>query len=52
MKPCWSCGSNAACFDPCECAKCKDPERYAIWRENCPEEYDHWLEKQMYDNDY
>ena len=50
MKPCWSCGSNAECFDDCECAKCVDPERYEEWKYNCPDEYNAWLERQMEDD--
>lgn len=46
IKGCWSCGSHAACFDGCECAKCIDPEGYALWRCENPEEYSKWLGSQ------
>lgn len=50
MKPCWSCGAqDEPCFDPrtCMCAKCVDPDGYAEWRNNNPDEYDAWLERQL-----
>jgi hypothetical protein len=50
FKPCWSYGSNAACYDGCECAKCVDPDGYARWRCECPEEYEDWLERQREDD--
>ena len=44
---CWSCGSeDHDCYDPCDCAKCVDPEGYQEWKDNCPEEYEEWKEKQ------
>ena len=46
FKPCWSCGSKAACYEDCECAKCLDPEDYQEWKENNPEEYSDWIESQ------
>lgn len=47
MKPCWSCGSESDCMEGCYCAKCRDPEGYANWRENNPQEYNEWLERQF-----
>ena len=47
LKPCWSCGAqDRACFAGCECEKCIDPEGYAHWRRENPEEYREWLESQ------
>ena len=46
FKPCWSCDSTSDCYSDCECAKCVDPEGYQEWKENCPEEYEGWLESQ------
>ena len=44
---CKSCGSTGrGCYDGCDCAKCIDPEGYADWRENNPEEYQEWLDRQ------
>ena len=51
MKPCWSCGSTGKCYPNCECAKCEDPEGYADWKYNNPEEYEDWLERQWDDDD-
>ena len=50
MKPCWSCESNAECYDGCECAKCVDREGYQDWKENNPEDYERWLEVQKEDD--
>lgn len=51
MKACWSCGTETPwCESDCECAKCVDPEGYAQWKRECPEEYDDWLERQMDDD--
>ena len=49
MKPCWSCGSHGPCVGDCDCAKCLDPDGYAEWRQNHPEEYEDWLEEQRDD---
>ena len=50
MKPCWSCGAqDEPCFDPCDCAKCEDPETYEDWKQNNPDEYQNWLEEQFND---
>jgi len=44
---CWSCGSeDASCDDYCECARCVDPVGYEEWKNNCPDEYDAWLDRQ------
>lgn len=51
FKPCWSCGSTEECYDDCECAKCVDPDDYADWKNNCPEEYHEWLEEQRRENE-
>ena len=48
VRPCWSCGAqDEPCFDPCDCAKCVDPDGYAEWRENNPDEYEAWLDRQF-----
>ncbi len=49
FKGCWSCGSHAACFDDCDCAKCVDPEDYEDWRQGNPAQYESWLERQQVD---
>jgi hypothetical protein len=50
MKPCWSCGAeNEECFEVCDCAKCVDPDDYAEWKHNNPEEYEQWLDSQLDD---
>jgi hypothetical protein len=46
IKPCWSCGSEEECYEQCSCAKCLNPEGYAEWKDNNPEEYNAWLESQ------
>jgi hypothetical protein len=46
--PCWSCGSTGRCYSNCECAKCLDPEDYADWKRENPEQYKEWLETQRY----
>jgi len=51
FKACWSCGSNSDCYEDCECAKCIDPEGYAQWRHDFPEEYEAWLEEQREGDD-
>ncbi len=52
MKPCWSCGTTTPdCSEDCECEKCIDPEGYAEWRENEPEEYQEWLYSQRNEED-
>jgi hypothetical protein len=50
LRPCWSCGSYHACFEGCKCAKCVDPEGYAQWRRDCPEQYNAWLERKSLDD--
>ena len=52
MKPCWSCGSYGECYSYCQCAKCVDPKGYAQWKEDNPEEYEAWLERQREDDDW
>lgn len=48
MKPCWSCGTEEPeCYDPCECAKCVDPEDYQQWRDENQDEYEAWLDEQL-----
>ena len=50
LKPCWSCGAqDRACYPGCECAKCVDPEGYAQWRYECPDEYNDWLQDQFWE---
>ena len=49
FKPCWSCGSDSDCYYYCECAKCVDPVGYEEWKNNSPEEYQDWLERQQND---
>ena len=45
---CNYCGSTANwCYEDCECAKCVDPEGYQEWRDNNPEEYDAWIEREL-----
>jgi hypothetical protein len=44
IAPCWSCGSGAACFGGCECAKCLDPAGYDEWKNS--EEYADWIQHQ------
>lgn len=44
LEPCWSCGSTGPCIGDCECAKCVDPEGYAEWRRENPEDYQDWLD--------
>ena len=40
MEPCWSCDETGPCNEAiCECAKCLDPEDYAIWKDENPDEY-------------
>jgi hypothetical protein len=52
MKPCWSCGVvDAPCVEPCECAKCVEPEDYAEWRRESPGAYAHWMSKNVEDED-
>jgi hypothetical protein len=51
LKGCWSCGSHGECYDGCDCAKCLDPEGYAEWRANNPDEYAEWLESQRLEHD-
>lgn len=47
MKPCQFCGAqDRECYSCCLCAKCVDPVGYAKWREDNPEAYEEWLEKQ------
>lgn len=46
MKPCKYCDSDGECYLDCECAKCQDPEGYAIWKNKNPEDYESWLESQ------
>jgi hypothetical protein len=44
MDPCWSCGAqDRACYQDCNCAKCRDPEGYEKWKEDNPERYGYWL---------
>lgn len=50
MKPCWSCGTTSTCFDDCKCAKCIDPIGYEEWKQDCPDEYEKWLESQIEDD--
>ena len=45
---CWSCGSTQPwCYEGCECAKCVDPGAYADWKNNCPDEYEAWIDRQL-----
>ena len=46
FKPCWICGSNEECYEDCSCAKCLNPEEYEEWKNNCPEQYEAWLDRQ------
>ena len=48
--PCWSCESTSDCYSGCECAKCIDPVDYQNWRDNFPEEYQDWVERQKEDD--
>ena len=49
LKPCWSCGAqDRACYSPCDCAKCVDPDDYNQWRYDNPEDYRKWLKSQRY----
>jgi hypothetical protein len=47
--PCWSCDAVGPCTEGCLCAKCIDPEGYARWRSENPEEYRGWLNSQRDD---
>lgn len=38
---------DEGCYDSCNCAKCIDPEGYEEWKNNNPEAYDAWLERQV-----
>lgn len=46
FRPCWSCGSSSACYPDCACAKCLDPDDYARWKDENPQEYEEWLHEQ------
>lgn len=49
---CKDCGSTEAeCYEPCDCAKCVDPEGYELWKTENPEEYQDWLDRQEEDGD-
>jgi len=46
MNPCKFCGvKDIPCLDFCECAKCKNPLEYEIWKEENSFEYELWLSK-------
>jgi hypothetical protein len=47
FRGCWSCGSHAACWPECLCAKCLDGVEYQRWRHDHPARYQAWLDKQL-----
>jgi hypothetical protein len=51
LRGCWSCGSHTACTSDCDCAKCVDPSGYVEWRQEDPEAYGDWLDRQRFDSD-
>ena len=52
MKPCKFCGSEGECFLNCQCMKCRNPEAYEKWRNQCKGAYNDWLEWQFDEEDF